>query len=112
MPRKSTAAKSAPPKRDHLPPLDPLLAAQEQARNAMEGSHKLSLAVDALRTGLETIVSAEVDLKTGLPTSTLDLRGIAVAALDAYSQISGQSWRRAKLIGSYVGDRNLASLEG
>lgn len=96
MPRKKTALKPT------LPKLDPLEAALEIARNAQEGSAKLSRAVEALRQGLETIVAAEVDLTTNIPVSVKDLRGIAVAALDAYSQVCGQNWRRAKLIGSWA----------
>lgn len=82
---------------------DPLEAAQEAARLAQDGSLKLSRAVEALRTALETIVVAEIDRSTGRPTTTVDLRGIAVAGLDAYSQISGQSWKRHKLIGNWAG---------
>lgn len=91
---------------------DALEAAQEVARNAQEGNLKLARSVDALRTALETIVIAEMDRRTGLPTTTKDLRGIAMAGLDAYSQVSGQSWKRHKLIGNWAGDRNLDGLEG
>jgi len=91
---------------------DPLEAAQEAARLAQEGSLKLARSVDALRTALETIVIAEMDMRTGQPTTTKDLRGIAIEGLNAYSQISGQSWKRHKLIGSWAGDRNLDTLEG
>jgi hypothetical protein len=90
---------------------DALAAAQEEARHAKEGALKLSRAIDALRTGLETIVIAEVDNRTGLPTTTKDLRGIAVEALNAYSRVSGQSWKRHKLIGSWAGDRDVDTLE-
>lgn len=82
---------------------DELEAAQESARNAQEGNVRLARAVDALRTALETIVVAEMDRTTGLPTTTKDLRGIATAGLDSYSQISGQSWKRHKLIGNWAG---------
>jgi len=100
-----------PGKKPKLGLPDPLLAAQEEALHAKEGNHKLGLAVDALRTGLETIAIAEMDLRTKLPVTTAQLRGLAVEALNAYSQVSGQSWRRHKLIGSWAGDRNLATLE-
>jgi hypothetical protein len=82
---------------------DPLEAAQEAARLAQEGSLKLSRAVDALRATLETIVIAEVDNSTGMPTTTRDLRGIAIAGLNEYSRISGQSWKRHKLVGNWAG---------
>lgn len=93
----------------NLPPLDPNIAALEAEAHAQEGNRKLCMAVDALRSGLETIVIAEMDRKTGLPTSTGDLRRLAIEALDAYSAITGQSWRRAKLSGpTRAGDRSLS----
>jgi hypothetical protein len=82
---------------------DSLEAAQETARHAQEGSLKLSRAVDALRTALETIVMAEVDRTTGMAVTTRDLRGIAVDGLNAYSQICGQSWKKHKLVGNWAG---------
>lgn len=92
-----------------LPPLDPLESALETARNAQEGNLKLSRAVEALRTGLETIAFAEMDNSTGLPVSATDLRGLAVNALDAYSRVCGQQWRRHPLVGSRAGDRDLST---
>lgn len=91
---------------------DPLEAAQEAARHAQEGNRKLSLAVDALRTALETITVAEIDHETGLPVSARDLRQLAVDGLDAYSQITGQNWRspRNRIVATRVGDRNLGKL--
>jgi hypothetical protein len=89
---------------------DALEAAQEVARNMQEGNHKLGQAVTVLRQALETIVHAEVDNHTGLPVSAKDLRMLAKASLDAYSQISGQSWRRNPLIGDRSGDRNMETL--
>lgn len=92
--------------------LDPLEAAQDQARQAMEGNRKLALAVDVMRSGLELIVVAEYDRETQLPTTTKDLRMMAVAALNEYSQIVGQSWRTHKLSGpTRAGDRNLNTLD-
>jgi hypothetical protein len=91
--------------------LDPLESAQETARNAQEGNIKLSRAVDALRSGLETISVAEVDNATGLPVSAKDLRMLAVSTLDAYSKLTGQNWRRHRIVESRAGDRNLATLE-
>lgn len=82
---------------------DSLEAAQEAARCAQEGSYKLSRSVDAMRAALETIVIAEVDNRTGRLVTPDDLRGIARAALDEYSRISGQSWKRHKLVGSWAG---------
>lgn len=95
---------------------DPLEAAQESARVAQEGNLKLAKAVEALRAGLETIVGASVpgaiDRTTGLPVGVHDLAEIAVNALDAYSGICGQSWKRAKLSGATrAGDRSLQGLE-
>lgn len=91
--------------------LDPLESAQETARNAQEGNIKLARSVDALRTGLETIAIAEVDNTTGLPVTTRDLRLLAVSALDAYSNLTGQNWRKHKIVNSRAGDRNIASLQ-
>lgn len=103
--------KSKPSEKPSLGLPDPLEAAQEAARLAQEGNVKLSRSVDAMRLALETIVIAELDNRTGLPTTTRDLRGIAVTGLDAYSQISGQSWKRHKIVGNWAGDRNLDTLE-
>jgi hypothetical protein len=86
---------------------DPLEAAQEAARNFQEGNTKLARAVDTLRTALETIVIAEIDNETGLPVSSSDLRKLATEALNAYSIIAGQSWKRVKLTGpTRAGDRS------
>jgi hypothetical protein len=90
---------------------DPLDAAREALTHAQEGALKLQKAVDTLRTTLETIVTAEMDNHTGLPVTALELRKLAVGGLDAYSAISGQSWRRHKLIGDRSGDRDLSTLE-
>lgn len=95
-----------------LPALDPLEAAQETARNAQEGNLKLAKSVETLRETLETIVSAEMDRMTGLAVQATELRALAVAGLERYSAISGQSWRRHKLTGpTRAGDRDLATLE-
>lgn len=104
----------APPEavKRNLPPLDPNIAALEAEAHAQEGNRKLCMVVDVLRCGLETIVIAEMDNTTGLPTTALDLRKLAVEALNAYSAITGQSWRRAKLTGpTRAGDRNQNSLK-
>lgn len=53
------------------------------------------------------ILLAEIDNATRLPVTTRDLKGLAVEALDKYSQVSGQDWRRAKLRGSLAGDRSI-----
>ena len=82
---------------------DSLEAAQEAARLAQEGSYKLSRAVDVLRTALETIAGAEWDNQRNAPVTPKDLRELAVNGLDAYSQISGQNWKRAKLVGNWAG---------
>lgn len=89
---------------------DPLEAAQECARLAQEGNHRLAQAVDALRTALEVIVIAEYDRTTGQPTTTKDLRGIAVDGLNAYSAISGQSWKKHKLVGNWAGGTGNAAV--
>jgi hypothetical protein len=88
--------------RPPLPPLDPLLAAQEAAHHALEGNLKLSRSVDILREGLETIVIAEVDRRTGIPVGARELRELAAACLDRYSTHTGQNWRlpRNKLTGA------------
>jgi hypothetical protein len=96
-------------KKRKLPALDPYAAQAEAQAHATEGNRKLCMAVDALRGGLETIVIAEMDNTTGLPTSALDLRKLAVDALNAYSAITGQSWRRNKLTGpTRAGDKSLS----
>ena len=92
--------------RPDLPPLDPLEAARETARQWQEGSHKLARSVDCLREGLETIANAEIDRQTGMVVSTKDLRMLAVSTLDAYSKLTGQNWRRNPLIQSWAGDRS------
>lgn len=108
MPRKY----KAPGEKPKLGVPDPLTAAREAAAHAQEGSLKLSRSVDVMRVALELIVSAEMDLQTGHPVTIRDLKGIATGALDEYSRISGQSWKRHKLIGDRSGDRNLSTLEG
>lgn len=90
----------------NLPALDPVAAELEAGRNAMEGNRKLSMAVDGMRTALETIVIAEMDNATGVPVTLRDLKSIATQALDEYSRMTGQSWRRHKIIGSWAGDRS------
>lgn len=100
----------APGKKPSLGLPDALEAAQESCRLAQEGSLKLSTAVELLRTALETIVIAEMDRTTGRPTTKGDLRGIAIAGLDAYSQLSGQSWKRAKLVGNWAGSTGNAPI--
>lgn len=87
--------------------VDPLYAAQEAARCAQDGNLKLAKAVDVMRAALETIISAEWDHEAGRAVSPQDLRNIALSAMNEYSGLTGQNWRRAKLIGSYAGDRNL-----
>lgn len=79
-----------------MPGLDPLAAAQEEARHAKEGNVKLGRAVEILREGLELLVVAEVDNKTGLPVDARTLRQLAAGTLDRYSQHVGQNWRSAK----------------
>lgn len=85
---------------------DALEAAQEEARLAKEGTHKLGRAVEALRAGLELIVTAEWNHETGKATSPAELQALAVDALNAYSAICGQSWKRAKIISSRAGDKS------
>lgn len=97
--------------RPPVPRLDPLEAAQEAQRHAQEGNLKLARAVDVLRTSLETIIQADWDHVANRACSAGDLRQIALRAMDEYSSISGQSWRKHKLIGSRAGDRDLSTLE-
>lgn len=107
--RKKAAAPAAG-KKPSIGLPDELEAAQESARLAQQGALKLSRAVDFLRTALETIVIAEVDLSTGRPTTTRDLRDLAIEGLNAYSQISGQSWKRHKLVGNWAGSTGNAPI--
>lgn len=93
-----------------LPPLDPLEAAQEEARHAKEGNLKLAKAVEILREGLELIVIAEFDHRSGVPVDAGTLRKLAAAALDRYSAHTHQSWRSSKnkLTGATrAGDRSI-----
>lgn len=105
-------AAAAAPEKPRLGFPDPLSAALEEARHAKEGNHKLSLSVDALRTGLETIVHAEWDRVTNQPVTPRDLRAIAVNALDEYSRLCGQNWRRNPIRESFAGDRSLNDAPG
>lgn len=82
---------------------DPLEAALESQRLAQEGNVKLSRSVDALRTACETVLIAEVDNTTGRPVTVADLKGIVTAGLNEYSRITGQSWKRHKLVGNWAG---------
>lgn len=110
--RKYTKRQVVPAVKRNLPPLDPQAAAKEAEAHAQEGNRKLCLAVDTLRSGLETIVIAEMDNATGLPTTATDLRKLAVETLNAYSALTGQSWRRVKLSGpTRARDKNLNSLK-
>ncbi len=101
MPRRKVKVEPAEKPKLGLP--DELEAAQEAARLAQEGNLKLSRSVDVMRTALETILQAEVDNRTGRPVTTKDLKELATEGLDAYSQITGQSWKRHKLIGNRAG---------
>lgn len=82
--------------------LEPLAAAQEAARNAQEGSVKLSRSIDECRKVLQMIASAEWDNERNRPVLAEDLRKMAQAFL------SERGWRT--LIETRVGDRNMASL--
>ena len=82
---------------------DELAAAQEACRLAQEGNLKLSRSVDLLRGQLELIVQAEFDHKSKRLVTASDLRQLAVEGLDAYSEVSGQDWRRRPLIGNRAG---------
>lgn len=97
------ARKKATAEKPRLGVPDALEAALEEARHAKEGALKLQRAIEALRTGLETIVVAEFDRVKNLPVSAADLRGLAINALDEYARLTGQSWRRNKLQGSWAG---------
>jgi hypothetical protein len=111
--KKKTATRTRPPFPGAKPTLgvpDSLDAARETARHMAEGNRKLCLAVEGLRKGLEVIAHAEWDATTQKPVGPRELRALAVEALDAYSELTGQNWRRNPLIGSRAGDRNLATL--
>lgn len=93
---------------------DPQEAIAETARLAQEGNRKLCLAIDVMRDALEQIVCASApgvfDRQTGQPVSSMDLGNMAMAGLDSYSRLTGQSWRLAKnkLTGpSRAGDRSM-----
>ncbi len=101
--------KAKPAERPSIGLPDPLQAAQEEARNAKEGAHKLSRAVDVLRGGLELIAIAEFDHERGVPVDAGLLRALAVKALEEYSAIAGQPWRRNPIITSRAGDRSDAT---
>lgn len=112
-PKASARREPGPAEKPKLPILDPLEAAQETARCAQEGAHKLGRAVEVLRQGLETLAVAEYDHEEGRPLGARDLRRIACETLDAYSALSGQNWRnpRNKIVGSRAGDRDLTNLQ-
>lgn len=97
--------KTPPAEKPKIGVPDELEAARETAKQWQEGSYKLARAVDTLRAGLETIAIAEVDNLTHLPVSVSDLHTLAVATLDAYSAITGQNWRKAKLVGPWQGGK-------
>lgn len=99
--QKSPGASDGEKKPIGLP--DPLEAAQEAQRLAQEGNVKLARSIDVLRMAVETIVSAERDNTTGLAVTAEDLRGIAIAGLNEYSRVSGQSWKRHKIVGNWAG---------
>jgi len=108
--RKPKAAANAP--KPSLGHPDALAAAQEAMRHAQEGNVKLARSVDVMRVALETIVVAEIDNTTGQPVTAQELRGLALTALETYSRLTGQNWRRTKVVESRAGDRNLSTLEG
>ena len=114
-PRARQKPAAAPGEKPSIGLPDPLQAAQEEALHAKEGNHKLALAVDALRSALETIVIAEMDytVKPPQPIGPMQLRTLAIEGLDAYSRLTGQNWRlkRNKPQGSWAGDRSLTTLE-
>lgn len=110
-----TKVAPAPPKRSHhkkktaaapevkkpkLPNLDPNDPAiwREAAQLAQEGNTKLARAIDALRECLQNLVEAEMDytVKPPQPVQAHQLRALAAEGLEAYSTITGQSWRSAR----------------
>ena len=60
-----------------LPPLDPVLAAREAMRHALEGNGRLTLALDEARLVLQTIAVAEWDRETNSVVSAQALRDMA-----------------------------------
>jgi hypothetical protein len=90
---------------------DPIEVLREREKSATEGNRKLTLAVDCLRKCLENIAVAEIDLQTGAAVGAAQLRELAVNGLNHYSSISGQSWRRHRVIDTRAGDRDLSTLE-
>jgi hypothetical protein len=111
-----------PPPADLVPPSpltkpsigvpDPYEAYLEELMHAKEGNLKLQHAIEVLRSTLETIVVAEFDNRSQLPVSAQELRTMAAEGLNEYSRLTGQNWRRHKLIGSRVGDRSPVQDEG
>jgi hypothetical protein len=97
--RKPRAKKAKEPKKKPpLPPLDPVQQALEAGRHAIEGNRKLTLAIDALREAVQEIVYAEMDytVKPPRPMTSVDLRRLAAEALDVYSSMTGQDWRKPR----------------
>ena len=86
---------------------DPLEAARAEAVAAKAGNLKLQAAIDVMRTTLETLVLMEWDRTEDRPVTADELRKAAIAGLNQYSELTGQNWRRAKLIGDRSGDRSL-----
>lgn len=82
---------------------DPLLVAQEEARHAKEGSAKLQRAVEVLREGLETITVAEWDRVERREVTANELRKMAAKTLGEYSALTGQNWKRHRIVHSHAG---------
>ena len=101
---------ASPPTKPSIGVPDPLDAAREELRHAKEGNLKLQRAIDGMRQTLETIVAAEFDHHRGQPVTAVELRTMATEGLNEYSRLTGQNWRRHKLIGSRVGDRDMSTL--
>lgn len=93
----------APKEKPSIGVPDPLLVAQEEALNAKAGNAKLQRAVDALRAGLETITVAEWDRVERREVTANELRKMAIKTLDEYSSLTGQSWRRNRIVHSHAG---------
>jgi hypothetical protein len=115
LPKKRSHHKKKPAvvvKKPNLPNLDPNdpLVWQEACRQAQEGNTKLARAIDALRECLQIIVMAEMDNHTKLPVTARDLRALAAEGLEAYSQLTGQNWRKHPVVHSRAGDRNQSTL--
>ena len=96
--------------RPSLPDLDELEVLRSDVQAFRAGNRKLTMAVDELRKGLETIITMEWDYELKRPVDAEQMRAVAEEALQAYSRISRQNWRlpRNRVVESRAGDRDIS----